>query len=517
MSSRYRPKKPVGTQHSMPPHRGSAGSQAQQARPEGGPIASVHLKPTDITISKSLEKKFPEKVGLFNKLKTKERELDLMINKKLLDIQDYQQSIAGGYSQEDAKDTDILRIFIYNTSESQPWQTDPNDDTEQQPVWTLRVEGRLLGEKEPADSPSRKKFSTFLSSLSVELKAKDGKNDTLVIKPAPGVGGGHESPNTRIVEWHEDPQMPEAERTQKQFDGMDIRRGGSSIPQSEVPKGENVDSSEKEVIANIVIQPKMFPIKLQIVKDSLIELLGTTEITQSDCIHKIFNYIKVNNLFEVKTVPHSASVVTNGHVQHQQIQQAPQQQKKIVTIKADDLLYRIFGLNTLTLPQMMEMISTKLLKPIEPIKIQYSINTLRSTTLGDVVIDLKVNSKLIDPHMKPGAEEIASINRLLSEHVLNKQSSEELSRLIDNLRLNMQMLNYSKLKYDFYRKLSDDPVGFLRKIQDRNSEYLKILSSDSMSFGESGNIDEEVVRRSDFYTDEFLSQHINLLFNSGRI
>ncbi|VEU23121.1 DEKNAAC104148 [Brettanomyces naardenensis] len=513
MSARYRPKKPAGTQHNIGPHHAlgnGAPQQGQPPRPQARPLTSVHLKPTDITISKSLEEKFPDKVGLFNKLKTKERELDLMINKKLLDIQDYQQSIAGGFSQEDAEDTDILRIFIYNTSENQPWQVE-NDDNEStatpaaQPCWTLRIEGRLLGDNEPIDSPKRRKFSTFLSSLSVELKSKDGKDNDLIIKAAPSVG--NEGTDTRIVEWHDDPQLPEQERIRKQFDGLDIRRGGSSIPQSEVPEGETVEPSEKEVVANIVIQPKMYPIKLQILKDSLIELLGTNETSQSDCIHKLFNYVKVNNLFEVQNPPPKDA----------SDRQQSGQQQKVVTIKADDLLYRIFGVNKLTLSQMMEILSTKLLKPIEPIKIQYSINTLRNTTLGEVVIDLKVNSKLIDPNVKPGAEEMASINKLLTEHVMNKQSLEELARLNDNLRLNMQVLNYSKMKYDFYKKLSEDPVGFLNTVQDRNNEYLKIISSDSMSFGANGMIDEEIVRRSEFYTDEFLSQHIGLLLNSGRM
>ena len=73
------------------------------------------------------------------------------------------------------------------------------------------------------------------------------------------------------------------------------------------------------------------------------------------------------------------------------------------------------------------------------------------------------------------------------------------------------------MKYDFYKKLSEDPVRFLKKILKRNEEYLKILSSDSVSFGANGMVDEEIVRRSDFYTDEFLKQHINILLNGGRI
>ncbi|GME83685.1 unnamed protein product [Ambrosiozyma monospora] len=250
----------------------------------------------------------------------------------------------------------------------------------------------------------------------------------------------------------------------------------------------------------------MFPSKLQILKESLIELVGANEITQSDCIHKIFSYLKMNNLFEVKTVQEPS----------RDPQQQPTQQQ-IVTIKADDLLYRIFEANSLTFPQIMEALSTKLLKPIEPIRLQYSINTLRNTTLGDVIIDLKVNSKLVDPKVKPGAKELESVTQLLTESIMNEKSLADLATLNKNLALNLQLLNYSKLKYDFYQRLSENPAEFLNTLQEMNDMYLKILSSDSMSFGSGGLIDEEIVRRSDFYTDEFLSQHINLLFNSGRL
>ncbi len=527
MTSRYKPKRVA--EHIAHGGAGRNVTAQNQAIPraQNRVVSSVHLKPTDITLSRSLEKKFPEKIKLFDKLKSKERKLDLMINKKLLDIQDYQQSIAGGFTLEDTKDTDILRIFIYNTSKNQPWQIaqqkeqakslvegESVEKSTKDPSWTLRIEGRLLNEKEPASSLKRKKFSTFLSSISVELRAKDGNDKDLSIKAVPS--GGNKGTDARIIEWHDDPAIPEAERVKKQFDGLDICRGGLSIPQSEVPDGDSIDPSEREIVANIVIQPKMYPIRLQVMNEQLVELLGSSEITQTECVHRLFNYAKVNNLFEVEN-----SQKTQPSQQQQRTQNGDDadisSQNKVVTIKADDLLYNIFGQNRLTLSRMMELLSTRLLKPIKPIRLQYSINTLRNTTLGDVVIDLKVNTKLTDPKIKPGASILASINKLLSEHVMNKKTIEEMARLNEGLRLNIQALNYSKMKYDFYKKLSEDPVRFLKKNLKRNEEYLKILSSDSVSFGANGMVDEEIVRRSDFYTDEFLKQHINILLNGGRI
>ena len=173
----------------------------------------------------------------------------------------------------------------------------------------------------------------------------------------------------------------------------------------------------------------------------------------------------------------------------------------------------IFGLPKLTMPKIMEIVGNKLLKPVEPIRVNYHINTLKNTTLGEVIIDVKVNKA----GLGQGKAVLDDINALITEEVLNKQDIADLMKLDENLKLNMQILNYSKTKYDFYKKFSENPAEFLRKVLQKNEEYLKILSSDSMSFGKDGLVSEELVRKSDFYTDEFLKQHINLLLNSGRI
>ncbi|KAH3668856.1 hypothetical protein OGAPHI_002611 [Ogataea philodendri] len=480
-------------QHSI---LGNQGQKSQGSVSQGHAL-SANMKPTDVVISKSIASVFPEKTELYHKLRAKERELDLMINKKVIDLQEYQQSVANGLV-EDPNDTQILRIFIFNTSENQPWQVkDQQVDNLPPPSWTLRIEGRLLNDTEPADSPKRKKFSSFLSGISVELKAKDGNDEELQI------GSVNDGPSSRVIEWHDSFGSNEPERMKHQFDGLDIKRAGSSIPQSELPENESADPSEKEIVCNIVIQPKTYPIKLQVVNDALVELLGSSEISQPDCIHKIFNYIKMNNLFEVQTV--------------QDKQGGNQQPQQVVTVKSDDLLYRIFAVSSLTFAQIMEIVSTKLLKPVEPIKLQYSINTLKETTLGDLVIDLKVNSRLVNPSFKPGAQQLAEISEMINQSILNKQTAKDLEKVNESLRLNFQLLNYSKFKYDFYKKLSEKPVEFLKEVLDKNTELLKILSSDSFTFGNDGLLDEELVRRSEFYTDEFLSEHINILFNSGRI
>ncbi|CDK29098.1 unnamed protein product [Kuraishia capsulata CBS 1993] len=453
---------------------------------------AISFKPTDVAISQSLERLFPDQVELFRKLQNKEKQLDLIINRKLLDLQDHQNDINNKLN-EDSRKNEILRIFIYNISENQPWQQAVGQPSLQPPSWTLRVEGRLLSDQ-ALDVPNRKKFSSFLSSVSIQL-FKDGKKNTeTVIVP--------NQPNPDIVEWHDDQQRPksEAEREQTQFDGLDVKRPGSSIPASAL-HGIEPTAEEKEITCEILIQPKSFPVKLAVKNESLIELLGCSEITQHDCVIKLFNYIKVNNLFEVAEYPQQ-----DGH----SIQQAPEN----IVIKSDDFLFRIFELNSFTVSRMMDAISTKLLKPVDPIRINYTINTLTNSTLGDVVIDLKVNPDLING---PSTSSNNDVSKLISELLDNQSSAADIAKLNDGLTLNLQLLNFNKLKYDFYKGIIENPVEFLEKLHKKNSEYLNILASDSVGFGQTDLVDEEIVRRSDYYTDELISEHIGMLLGSGRM
>lgn len=471
---------------------------------------AISLKPTDVTISPALEKLFPEEISFYRKLQTKEKQLDLFINRKVLDLQEHQTNSTNQLTSS-TPDNEILRIYIYNTSENQFWQL--NEEQRQNigtqplppPWWTLRVEGRLLN-SDPVDLPERKKFSSFLSSLSVEIHRKHKTDDELILR---AVNGG---PSSRIIEWNDHLQNPknDAEREQQQFDGLDVRRGGSSIPSDQLKDGDSVGEEEEEIYCDITIQPKMHPIRLQVLNEGLIELLGCNEITQRECFQRIFSYIKMKNLFEIQNQP-----------QGQQNQQQSQSQQdhgtdpnSVITIKTDDLLYRIFETNSLSMPQILEAISTKLLKPIEPIKIKYVINTLASSTLGDVIIDLKVNSKLLNQKEAPGSS--IDVSEIVNDVVRNQKSIDEINRLNETLNMDLQVLNYNKIKYDFYSKLVQDPVNFLESLQKKNAEYLRILSSDSMNYASVDLADEEVIRRSEYYTDEFISEHISALLNSGR-
>lgn len=416
-----------------------------------GPPPTISFKPTDAYIPRSVEQLFPEESKLFHKLQQKEKQLDVVINRKLLDLQDQQTTQNNSALTGDEDGLEILRIYIYNVAENQMWQ--PNSNGE--PSWTMRVEGRLLSDKEF-------KFSSFMSSISVELfgympLGQDGNN---------------------VIEWHADLNETDKEKAPATFDGVDIKRPGSSVPG--IPGGE--------VSCEIVIQPKAFPIKLQVLSGDLADLVGCQEITQHDCFIKIFNYVKINNLLEVSQEPHVNKAQN-------------------VCVKCDELLFKIFKVERLGVAQVLEIISSTLLKPVEPIKVNHKINTNVSTTLGDLIIDLRVDPNLLD----------RTPDNSFSELLQDQAPMQQVAQLNEKMALSMQLLQYHKIRYDFYKGIAENPVEFLKKLNDKNSEYLKILCSDSINTGENDLIDEEIVRRSDYYSDELLEEYINLLYNSGNI
>ena len=81
-----------------------------------------------------------------------EKKLDLLIARKSLDFQAIQQKSI--HPHEYRPSTGVLRIFIYNTCENQPWQKQllqqkglpVPDPTLAESSWTLRIEGKFISD-----------------------------------------------------------------------------------------------------------------------------------------------------------------------------------------------------------------------------------------------------------------------------------------------------------------------------------------------------------------------------------
>ncbi|KAK9453152.1 hypothetical protein V1511DRAFT_505781 [Dipodascopsis uninucleata] len=143
--------------------------QQQQAQAQ----AQAHMdkryvrRPIERNIPPKIEVLFPE-AKLYKDLRDMEQTLDATISRKKFDVED---TLARG-AQERKK----LRIYVSNTAVDQPWQTvdriDQNAfdfDIGTIPSWILRIEGKLLDDDTPQDSPSYRKLTSFFHSITVEL------------------------------------------------------------------------------------------------------------------------------------------------------------------------------------------------------------------------------------------------------------------------------------------------------------------------------------------------------------
>lgn len=214
-------------------------------------------KPTDRNLSKQFDEVLPE-AQLYRDLVEAERRIDATISRKKLDLQD---TIA-----RSIKKTEVLRVFISNSVADQPWQNvshmdDNNFDFDMGGVpgsWNVRIEGRLVND-EPADSPTRRKFSSFFTSISVEFDTDD-------------------LTESNIAEWHEST----TNQSQGEFDVLDIRRKG-----------------DRAVKAKVTMQLKEYPDKLQL-SSQLQNVLAIQQETKPGVVLAMWQYIRFHKLQDLE-------------------------------------------------------------------------------------------------------------------------------------------------------------------------------------------------------------------------
>lgn len=279
----------------MRPPTNGAEQQAAAAPPPPPPMMDRHYvrKPTDRTLPERVEQIVPEG-QLYKQLQEAERRLDATISRKKLDLQD---SLA-----RSIKKTEVLRVFISNTATDQPWQTMSkidettfDFDMNAVPMWNLRIEGRLVDDT-PADKPGRRCFSSFFTSIIVELDCEDSE--------AP--------PEGKVVEWHE---PPPGTGNNVEFDVLDIRRKG-----------------DQNMNAKVILQLKEYPNKFKL-SPPLAKLLALDEETKPGVVVALWQYIRFHRLQDLD-------------------------EKRL--IKCDGPMREVFKRDTIPFPQIMELLNPHL-------------------------------------------------------------------------------------------------------------------------------------------------------------
>ncbi|CDO93126.1 unnamed protein product [Kluyveromyces dobzhanskii CBS 2104] len=439
-------------------------------------------QPTDMYIQPYLKEIIPELDGL-SKLQEAEKRIDIYLSRKKIDL--HQNITQWTHSKfADPANSQFVRVFISNISENQPWQT--NDETMEldQASWTLRIEGRLLDDGK-ADDPNRPKFSSFVESIAIDFKPVEeeqddetdqemGDNTTEVFQ---GPDPKRQKNEQTVFEWHADPN------TSVEFDGVDVSRKGT----------ENVN-------CKITIQPKGYTGEFLQYSPELSCVIGISRGTFHEAIYSLYKYILLNDLLtnNDEATPKDS---TNGEK---------------VLVKLDTTLIKLVspeklaaGIVSLKLADLPVLIKDHV-KPIPPIRLDYTVRVDQSSTFGDLVFDMEVPKiSSINGDQNLSKNELVLLNEFNTLSTAVEPQIQELNQKTQLLQL---QLNSSAKKYQFFSKLANDPVPMLQDYMESSAQALKVLSGDA-------GFNEDTVRRSQFYqdNDSILFENIGVLLSSGRM
>ncbi|KAG7195674.1 SWI/SNF complex component snf12 [Scheffersomyces spartinae] len=471
-----------------PPHDGSAPHPPQvQAAPSNRPRANpsshpaVSYTPTDITIPEYLYEKVPS-LELYKRLKAAEKDLDLLISRDALDFQLIQQNSMHPSNLKPEKG--LLRVFIYNTCENQPWQNQLlqeqgmplPDPASSEASWTLRVEGRFV--QDGNDVEDQLKFSSFLSGITIDLiPNEDYPNLT----------------NTQgsIIEWrdplqpmHQQQQQQQQQQHQKEFDGLDVKRLGIFNIKAKITLMLKNHSN------SFSLTPKMA------------QFLSRTTANQQEVVYMIWRYIMYNDLFDQQQMYNKVPAIAEEMLANVN----PEVETDVSTVICDDLLKDLLGVELFKIYELYKLTLAHL-RPLQPLIIDYEVNTRKSTTLGEVVLDIPVELPISISKIQ---KEVVEFNKSAFENMARTDMT--IQQINNRISLGIVALQNANLRERFYRELSNDPVTFVKNWVQTQLDTFRGLKSDE-------GYDEEVVRRADYFIENelLLKEKIDLLLGSTRL
>lgn len=452
-----------------PSHGVEATSKVHQATAAS---PAVSFTPTDVNIPSRLYDKIPN-LDLYKKLQDAEKELDLLIAQKGLDYQSVQTETAQQLNQKG--ETGVLRVFIYNTCENMPWQRKSGADMSQEATWTLKVEGRFIPEKNNSKA-AEMKFSSLVSGISIEL-VPNGDYPNL------------QNNKSNIIEWREPKTgAPTNGAMPTSFDGIDIKRPGVF-----------------NLNLKIAILVKDFSNKF-LLSPQMAQFTGKREAAQQDVVFQIWQYVIFKNLFYKPETLTNVPAVSASSIADSSLNIQGKDKNDLSTIRCDATLKELLEVDCFKFRDLYKLIQPHL-RPREPIIVDYEVITTKSTTLGDVVLDIPIDLPAL---MSTSYKDLVSENKTTFE--IMTKSDEQIQFLNLRISLGISALQSVNARELFYRDLSEDPVKFLRAWLESQAETLKALRSED-------GYNEETVRRAEFFkqNEELLKQKIDLMLGAQKM
>lgn len=390
-------------------------------------------------------------VERYKKLRDVERRLDAVMMRKRLDISD---NLQRRYTRREG----VLRIWISNTAEGQPWQVmedgTANEDGmfelgENQATFKVKIEGRLLEEPEQdeADKPSpaqRPRLSTFFKGITIDFDRDPS------LQP-----DGYSQ-----IEWRKRQvqagQQLDPKDSENNFDTLEFTRKAD----------ENMN-----ITINLTRDEKNERFRLS---PELADILDAQEEDRAGAVQGIWEYCRAMGL------------------------QEDDDKRKII---CDEPLRRLFKADTVYFPYVPDLLIQHL-QPLPPTQLQYTIRVDKPYITGTV--DPEAESSDDEP-LKPSRPTIYDIRVPLPNplgHQLTKFHSSkthlnDLQSIIktdEDLALLVQKTHQTNAKRKFYNNLAKDPASFVKRWVSSQQRDLEVILAEASRGGGEDATNEEFRR-----------------------
>ena len=383
----------------------------------------------------------------YKKLRETERRLDAVMMRKRLDVSENVQRRA-------SKKEGVMRIWISNTAEGQPWQVIEEggvglgeDGTfdfgeSSQATYRVKIEGRLLedpeGEKGGGDAEEgkakRQKLSHFFKLIKIDFDRNpalqpDGFSSIQWEKPRPGSQGY------------------DANGSDVSFDTLEFERKSD----------ENIN-----VTINLVRDDQKERFKLS---PLLAEILDTEEEDRAGAVQGIWEYCRAMGLQDDDD---KRSIVCDDLLR--KVSKPPRSHALSNIRKLTCPPHQLFQKETVYFPYVPDMLVPHL-QPLPPVQLAYTIRVDKTYLTGPppsspTIYDLLV--PLPTPHLaKPPTSKT---------HLTDLQT---LVRTDEDLALLAQKIHQTNAKRKFYDNLAKDPATFVRRWMSSQGRDLEVVMAEA--------------------------------------
>ncbi|KAF2169338.1 hypothetical protein M409DRAFT_52590 [Zasmidium cellare ATCC 36951] len=411
-------------------------------------------KPTDRDIPDDIsEAVVGDGVERCKKLREVERRLDAVMMRKRLDISD---NLQRRYTRREG----VLRIWISNTAEGQPWQVMEEGTAiedgmfelgENQATFRVKIEGRLLEEPEDEDdkppTSHRPRLSSFFKAITIDFDRDsnlnpDGFSQIEWRKPQPS----QQNPNF-------DPNSPEAS-----FDTLEFTRKAD----------ENIN-----ITINLTRDEKNERFKLS---PELAEILDTEEEDRAGAVQGIWEYCRAMGL------------------------QEDDDKRKVV---CDEPLRKLFKQDHVYFPYVPDLLVPHL-QPLPPVQLQYTIRVDKPYITGTKDAESPSENEE-DEERKPSRATIYDIRVPMPNPLLHQLTRfhtskahigdlQTIVRTDDELAVLVQKIHQTNAKRKFYDNLAKDPTSFVKRWISSQQRDLEVILAEATRGGGEDATNEEFRR-----------------------